>query len=139
MPRFLSPAWVHAFDTALEGVVLPEPGEDVGIAASDGRFTVAQRVHGGPDGEVTLVMTADAGSLRIALVDGADPGLAPDVTIVLSYEDAARLSTGELQAADAITAGRIRVRGDLSVLVAGQAMLVAAQAHIRPLAADTTY
>jgi putative sterol carrier protein len=61
------------------------------------------------------------------------------VTIVLSYEDAARLSTGELQAADAITAGRIRVRGDLSVLVAGQAMLVAAQAHIRPLAADTTY
>ena len=139
MPRFLSPEWVAAFDAALEGVVLPEPGEDAGIAASDGRFTVAQRVHGGPDGDVTMVMTADAGSLRMALVDGADPDLRPDVTIVLSYQDAAQLSTGELRAADAITAGRIRVRGDLSVLAAGQAMLVAAQPHIRSLAADTIY
>ncbi|HEY1466016.1 MAG TPA: SCP2 sterol-binding domain-containing protein [Acidimicrobiales bacterium] len=84
-------------------------------------------------------MTADAGSLRMALVDGAGSDVRPDVTIVVSYEDAAALSTGELRAADAITAGRIRVRGDLSVLAAGQAMLVAAQPHIQSLAAGTTY
>jgi SCP-2 sterol transfer family len=139
VPRFLSPEWVKAFDAALEGVALPEPGEDAGIAASSGRFTVAQNVHGAPDGDVTMLMTADAGSLRMALVDEADPDVRPDVTIVLSYQDAAALSTGELQAADAISAGRIRVRGDLSVLAAGQAMLVAAQAHIQELAATTTY
>ena len=139
MPRFLSPEWVDAFDAALQGVVLPDPGEDPGIAASDGRFTVAQAVHGGPDGEVTLLLTADAGSLRMALVDGAGPDVRPDVTIVVSYQDAAALSTGELRAADAITAGRIKVRGDLSVLAAGQAMLVAAQPHIQSLAAATTY
>ena len=139
MPRFLSPEWVNAFDAALQGVVLPDLGEDTGIAASDGRFTVAQNVHGGPDGEVTLLMTADAGSLRMALVDGDSSDPRPDVTIVVSYEDAAALSTGELRAADAITAGRIRVRGDLSVLAAGQAMLVAAQPHIQSLAANTTY
>jgi hypothetical protein len=139
VPRFLSPEWVDAFDAALQGVVLPEPGEDAGIAAADGRFTVAQQVHGGPDGEVTLLMTADAGSLSIALVDGSGSDVRPDVTIVVSYEDAAALSTGELRAADAITAGRIRVRGDLSVLAAGQAMLVAAQPHIQSLAAGTTY
>jgi hypothetical protein len=139
MPRFLSPEWVNAFDAALRGVVLPDLGEDTGIAASDGRFTVAQNVHGGPDGEVTLLMTADAGSLRMALVDGDSTDPRPDVTIVVSYEDAAALSTGELRAADAITAGRIRVRGDLSVLAAGQAMLVAAQPHIQSLAATTTY
>jgi putative sterol carrier protein len=86
-----------------------------------------------------MMMTADAGSLRMALVDEADPDVRPDVTIVLSYQDAAALSTGELRAADAISAGRIRVRGDLSVLAAGQAMLVAAQAHIQELAAATTY
>jgi hypothetical protein len=120
-------------------VVLPGPGEDAGIAAADGRFTVAQKVQGGPDGEVTVLMTADAGSLRMALVDGTSPDRRPDVTIVLSYEDAAALSTGELGAADAITAGRIRVRGDLSVLAAGQAMLMAAQPHIQSLAAATTY
>ena len=139
MPRFLSPEWVNAFDAALQGVVLPDLGEDTGIAASDGRFTVAQNVHGGPDGKVTLLMTADAGSLRMALVDGDSSDPRPDVTIVVSYEDAAALSTGELRAADAITAGRIRVRGDLSVLAAGQAMLVAAQLHIQSLAANTTY
>jgi SCP-2 sterol transfer family len=139
VPRFLSPEWVDTFDAALQGVVLPDPGEDVGIAASGGRFTVAQQVHGGPDGEVTLLMTADAGSLSMALVDGAGAELRPDVTIVVSYQDAAALSTGELRAADAITAGRIRVRGDLSVLAAGQAMLVAAQPHIQSLAAGTTY
>jgi hypothetical protein len=139
VPRFLSPEWVDAFDAALQGVVLPDLGEDAGIAASDGRFTVAQKVHGGPDGDVTLLLTADAGSLRMALVDGAGSDLRPDVTIVVSYQDAAALSTGELRAADAITAGRIRVRGDLSVLAAGQAMLVAAQPHIQPLATATTY
>jgi hypothetical protein len=139
VPRFLSSEWVEAFDNALQGVVLPELGEDVGIAASGGRFSVAQQVHGGPDGEVTLLMTVDAGSLSMALVDGAGADLRPDVTIVVSYEDAAALSTGELRAADAITAGRIRVRGDLSVLAAGQAMLVAAQPHIQSLAAGTTY
>jgi putative sterol carrier protein len=139
VPRFLSPEWVDAFDAALQGVVLPEPGDDAGIAAAAGRFTVAQIVHGGPDGEVTLVMTADAGSLRMTLANGTHPETRADVTIVVAYEDAAALSTGELRAADAITAGRIRVRGDLSVLAAGQAMLVAAQPHIQSLAATTTY
>jgi putative sterol carrier protein len=75
----------------------------------------------------------------VALVDAADPDPRADVTIVLSYEDAAALSTGELRAAEAITAGHIKVRGDLSVLAAGQAMMVAAQPHIRALAAGTTY
>jgi hypothetical protein len=140
VPRFLSSEWVDAFDAALSDVVLPDLGEDAGIAASGGRFTVAQNVHGGPDGEVTLLLTVDAGSLRMALVDaGNSSNPRPDVTIVVSYQDAAALSTGELRAADAITAGRIRVRGDLSVLAAGQAMLVAAQPHIQSLAAATTY
>jgi hypothetical protein len=139
VPRFLSPEWIDAFDAALDGVVLPEPGEDAGIAASSGRFTVAQNVHGGPDGDVTVLLTAEAGSLRVALVDESDPDPRADVTIVVSYQDAAALSTGELRAAEAITAGRIKVRGDLSVLAVGQAMMVAAQPHIQALAAGTTY
>ncbi len=139
MPRFLSAEWIDAFDEALEDVVLPEPSADAGLAASSGRFAVAQHVQGGPDGDVTVLLTVDAGSLRVARVDGDDPEPRPDVTIVLSYEDAVALSTGELPAAEAIRAGRIKVRGDLSVLAAGQAMMVAAQPHIRELAAGTTY
>ena len=139
MPRFLSAEWIDAFDEALEDVVLPEPSADAGLAASSGRFAVAQHVQGGPEGDVTVLLTVDAGSLRVARVDGDDPEPRPDVTIVLSYEDAVALSTGELPAAEAIRAGRIKVRGDLSVLAAGQAMMVAAQPHIRELAAGTTY
>ena len=49
------------------------------------------------------------------------------------------LSDGSLTPAEALTAGRIRVRGDLSVLAAGQELLAAARAHTRSLDAETTY
>ena len=52
---------------------------------------------------------------------------AADVTIALDYTDAAALATGTLSPAEALTAGRIRVRGDLSVLAAGQELLAAAR------------
>ena len=49
------------------------------------------------------------------------------------------LSRGELTPAEALNAGRIRVRGDLSVLVAGQAMVDAARAGGGGLVPATTY
>jgi putative sterol carrier protein len=74
--------------------------------------------------------------------DGQPPGEEsplPTVTIAVSYADAAALSRGELTPAEALNAGRIRVRGDLSALVAGQEMLVAARSATAGLAASTTY
>ena len=61
------------------------------------------------------------------------------MTIALAYDDAAALATGGLSPAEALNAGRIRVRGDLSVLAAGQELLAAARVHTRALDADTTY
>lgn len=61
------------------------------------------------------------------------------MTIVLSYPDAVSLSAGELTPAEALTAGRIRVRGDLSVLVSAEAMLEAARERTPDLSATTTY
>jgi hypothetical protein len=140
MPQFLSPEWVAAFDAALKGVTVPGPGEDAGLAAADGRFTVIQEVHGAPGGDLTVALTVDRGTLHLSR--GPDrPGAAEaaDVAISLSYEDAVALSKGELMAAEALTTGRIRVRGDLSVLVASQQMLASAQPYVRALTADTTY
>jgi hypothetical protein len=140
VPRFLSPEWAAAFDTALRDVTVPLPGDDAGLAASGGRFTVVQEVRGAPGGDVTVALEVADGTLHLTLWDGvghADPH--GDVTISLSYEDAALLSRGELPAADALTAGRVRVRGDLSVLVAGQQALAAAQPAVQALAAATTY
>lgn len=147
MARFLSPAWVQEYNEALAGMVLPEPGPDTGLVAADGRFTVAQEVRGGPDGDVQLLMAADGGRLRFSLQplgDGAPDRSGPhadrpDVTIAISYKDAAAMSKGELAPAQALTEGRIRVRGDLSVLVAGQQLVDAARERADGLAAATTY
>ncbi len=142
MPRFLTEDWVEAFNEALAGVLLPAPGPDAGLAAADGRFSVAQEVRGGPDGDVRLVLRAGEGTLvlEIGPLEPADAG-APDadVTIALRYADAAALAQGRHSPAEALNAGRIRVRGDLSVLAAGQELLQAARDHTRDLDADTTY
>jgi hypothetical protein len=137
MPRFLTSAWVDELNAALEGVSLPDHGPDAGLAMSDGRVTVVQEVHGTPDGDVRLVMTIDADTVHLELdVDpqragaaGTEPAQpAPNVTIVLSYADAAAMSQGQLTPAEALNAGRIRVRGDLATLAASQQMLNDARA-----------
>ena len=139
--RFLSTAWVDAFNRALEGTVLPDPGPDAGLATSGGRYSVAQAVHGTPEGDIRVVLTFDHGTLRLDRLDvpSGEVDERPDVTIALSYEDAAALSTGTLSPAEALTAGRIRVRGDLGVLLTMQQSLAAARLSTRSLADSTTY
>jgi putative sterol carrier protein len=144
----LSQEWVDAFNAALVGVAQPGSGEDAGLAVADGPVTVAEEIHGGPDGTVRLLLHIDQGTLRLERSDrrpGAsdqptdEAGRAPDVTMVLSYQDAAAMSAGDLSPAEALNAGRIRVRGDLTVLVAAHQMLVAARGHTGDLATSTTY
>ena len=139
MPRFLTAAWAEAVTGALDGARLPGPGPDAGLAAADGEFTVVEEVRGTPDGDVRLVLHAGGGTLTLAVtpLDTHDP--TGDVCIALAYEDAVALARGTLSPAEALTAGRIRVRGDLSVLVAAQEMLQAAREHTRAVDADTTY
>jgi putative sterol carrier protein len=142
MPRFLTQDWVEAFNLALADVRLPDPGPDAGLAAVDGRFTVAEEIRGGPDGDVRLVLRTGDGALALELLaieSGAGEAEHDDVTIALDYADAVSLAQGALSPAEALTAGRIRVRGDLSVLAAGQELLQAARSHTRDLDAATTY
>ena len=148
MARFLSQAWTDEFNRSLEGVVVPGPGPDAGLGAIEGRFTVVQEVRGTPDGDVSLILRVDDGSLHLDLapmsgVDGghrdpADPSDA-DVTIAVSYADASAMSKGELSPAEALNTGRIRVRGDLSVLVAAQQMFEAARVTTQSQVSPTTY
>jgi putative sterol carrier protein len=149
MARFLTQEWIDEFNAALEGVVLPLPGPEGGLAAADGSFVVVEEVHDAPDGDIRVTLRADAGRIqfsRRAIADAAagpdqddGAGEAADVTIVLSYRDAVALSSGELTPAQAIGAGRIRVRGDLAVLMSAQSMLDAARERTAELAAATTY
>jgi hypothetical protein len=153
--RFLSQEWIDEFNAALDGVVLPLPGPDGGLAAADGNFVVVEEIRDAPDGDLSVTMAVDGGRMHLSRHAGpdrdtsgstgsgggtdADRGEEADVTIVLSYRDAVALSAGELTPAEAVGAGRIRVRGDLSVLASAHQMLDAARERASDLSATTTY
>lgn len=149
MARFLSPGWVEEWNVALESRPSPDQEPDTGPAMPVGLVTVVQEVHGAPEGDIRLVMTIDDGSVHFELgaAAGADgeeaggrdgPGAVADVTIVVAYDDAAAMSRGTVPA-QALTAGLIRVRGDLSVLVATQQVLNDVRAGSEGRLPPTTY
>ena len=133
MPPYLSPAWVQAFNTALAGLDLTDAIAEAGagsLTAAQGTFSVAQVVTDAPampgasGGIVRTVLNVGDG--RIMLTPDPDETLPSNVTIVVAYVDALSIARGELDPADALAAGRVRVRGELAVLVAGQSVLNAA-------------
>lgn len=127
MPRYLSPEWVQTFDAALSALDLSEAvaaASAGSITAADGTFAVAQEVHGGPDGDVRTVLSVADGTAHLELDPQSERRA--NVTIALSYDDALAMARGELDPADALAGGRIRVRGELAVLVASQSVLAAA-------------
>ena len=154
MPPYLSPAWVQAFNEALSGLDLSDAVAEAGagsLAVAQGTFRVAQVVTGGPEGlaapgaaappdangaTVRTVLTVDGG--RLTLVEDPAGALTANVTVVLTYDDALAIAQGSLHPADALAAGRVRVRGELSVLVAGQAVLNAASAALGRTLTDLT-
>ena len=138
MYRFFSPEWVDAFNEAVADLDVAAANTGTSLVADGGSFRVAQVVEGGPDGELVMTMAVDDGRLTLALsTPGAGPAEEPNVTIVLGYEDAAAMSRGELDPADAISDGR--VRGDLAVLVAAQSLLLAAAGRLEAVQAETSY
>jgi SCP-2 sterol transfer family protein len=131
MPRYLSPEWVQQFDAALSALDLGEAITDAGrdsVTAGQGTFAVAQEVPDAPGGPVRTVLSVDDG--RVSLQMDPDGALAVNVTMVLGYDDALAMANGELEPADALAAGRVRVRGELAVLVAAQVVLGAAAAAL---------
>ena len=144
MVRFYSPEWLQQFNSAVADLDFSDGDSSVPGARRD-HFEVAQVVHGGPDGDLLVTMVVEEGRMRLEL--GSPPGLEegsvgasqPSVTISLSYEDAAAMSKGELDPAEALGQGRVRVRGDLAVLVTGQSLLAAARDRLVELQAATTY
>jgi len=139
--RYLSPEWVASFDAALRTVDLADALAAAGegsLAAADGSFAVAQVVDGvpGSPAAVRTVFSVSEGAARFEL-DPADERPAT-ATIVLGYEDALAMAQGRLDPADALAAGRVRVRGDLAALVAGQSLLAAAAAQLGTALDDLT-
>jgi hypothetical protein len=143
VPRFYSPEWVAAFNEGVAGLDPSVVDTDASLVAAGGHFSVTQMIQGAPappdgtPGDLVATLAVDGGRLSLTLGDPVD-GPA-DVTVSLSWADAGALSRGELDPAGALAAGRVRVHGDLSVLVAAQALLAAAAGRLDDLQAATTY
>jgi len=135
MARYLSPEWVQAFNTALveldltEAIAAAAPGS---LTVSDGDFAVAQIVTNAPEGEGEVRTVLSVADGHASLVLDPSEAVPSNVTIVLAYDDALAMAQGTLDPADALAAGRVRVRGELAVLVAGQSVLNAAGVLLGP-------
>ena len=90
MPAFLSAEWVALLRRTVAAVDAASP------------VRIEQVVTGGPDGEVRYDVTVGSPA------DGP-----PDVIVELPYDVAVALARGVVAPQDALSAGTIRVRGDL--------------------------
>jgi putative sterol carrier protein len=125
MIRFLSAEWVAALDAAAGEAIVP-----VGV-----RLTIQQIVTGDGDGDVRYHLVFDGGRLRV------NPGQAEaaDVTLVQTRDVAAALSRGELNAQQALEAGRLKLRGDIGHLAREGRALSAMEDVFAAVRAVTSY
>lgn len=118
------------------------------LTAAGGHFTVIQRIHDVPEalgptgGIAATVLRVEQGRASLEVhrgVEGHDPGDEATVVISIAYPDAVAVGQGRLDPAAALAQGRIRVRGDLSVLVVAQELMATAAQRLRAVQMDTTY
>jgi predicted lipid carrier protein YhbT len=82
-------------------------------------LTIQQVVTDGPDGEIRYAVRVRDGAVTIK--QGDDPEA--DVTITEDWETATAVAKGELPAPAAFMSGRIRVAGNVGVLLDAQGSL----------------
>ena len=130
--KYLGPEWMAAAGRALAA--------DPALAAALGevRLTIEQHVTDGPDGDVAWHLAVAGG--RVTLTPGPEPATAPaDLRFTTDYATAAAVAAGELAAQRAFVEGRLRVGGDLSLLLAHHRALAAVDDALAPVRAETTY
>ncbi|MCU1375645.1 MAG: hypothetical protein JWO68_2931 [Actinomycetia bacterium] len=118
MPVFLSDEWVDAL------------AEAAATAEVDPTATLALRQV---VDDVAWTVRVAGGRIRV------DREAAADLTITTDRATAAALVRGELATQDAFAAGRLRIGGDLSKLLAAASGLAGLDAAYAGVRADTTY
>ena len=127
--RYLSPDWIDAAGRALAA------DDRLGAALVGVTLTVEQVVTGGPDGPVTWHLAIADGKVALA----AGPAPRADVRLSTDYPTAAGVAACDLAAQRAFVEGRLRIGGDLSLLIAHQRALAAVDDALAPVRAETTY
>lgn len=120
--RFLSREWLDHLSSLTSG------------ASAATTLSVHQRVIGGPDGDVEYTLRLAGG--RVAFEPGPGHG---DLELTSDYETAAAISQGLLTPAAAFAAGRLRIAGPVSAVVAHEEALAELGTLLAGVAEATTY
>jgi putative sterol carrier protein len=125
---FLSVEWIEALDAAARRATLPETASAVSI-------TIEQVVHDAPGGESRYHLRIEDGHARVQ----QGPAAAPDLRLFADYDAAARIQRGEVNAQEALAAGRLKVQGRFAHLLRVNDALQALEDVFAPVRAETTY
>ena len=133
--RFLSAAWVAAFDDAVADVHLAAVSADDGLAVRDGVFATSVMAGTGSGETVAVTVTVADGRLTMRTGAATDAG----ATVRLPWRQAVAFMAGTWSPSTALPTGRAQVRGDVAVLEATGLALAAVQSHVRVLEENTEY
>ena len=124
--RFLSPEWAEAVKAELNA------NDDFRQAAANQRATIQQVITSDGDGTHYWIVIADGEiDLGVGDVEGAD------ATITQSYETAVNLATSELSVVTAFMTGKVKVTGNMGLLMGLQGALSQLPAAMQAI--DTDY
>lgn len=123
--RFLSPEWLAA---AADAVRAAAPGGTDGL-------TLQQVVTGGPDGDVAYRVRI--GRDTVELLPGR--GDEADVVFIEDWDTAAAIGEGRLSPQAAFVDGRVRVSGNVALVMAAQESLATVESALAGVRAATTY
>jgi putative sterol carrier protein len=125
MVKYLSDEWLEQAAAALESADVPD----------DAEMVIQYEVSGGGNGKVRYVLDVSGGRATIVPGKRAD---AP-VTFTLDYDTAVAVITGEVSAQVAFMQGRMKLAGDVRVLIDGAAALASVNDTLGDLRATTEY
>jgi putative sterol carrier protein len=111
--KFLSQEWADEVTVLLNG------DQEFKTAAAGKRATVAQVITGG-EADTSYWISIDDGAISMGLGDAE----AADATITQSYETAVKLATSELNPVTAFMIGKVKIGGNMGLLMGLQGALV---------------
>ncbi len=127
MVTYLSDEWLERAGDALStSAELAERTKDLDLAIS---YVVA----GAPGGKVSYTLTFDHGTA------GVSAGAGAPVSFELDYATAASIAQGELSAQAAFMQGKLKLVGDVNVLIRDGAVLDGVSDALGALRADTEF
>ena len=110
--KFLSPEWAEMLKTELNA-------DEAFHQAAAGQHASIQQVISTDAGDTHYWIRIDDGAIDMGLGDTD----APDATITQSYETAVRLAKSELSAVTAFMTGKIKIAGNMGMLLGLQGAL----------------